>query len=73
MSPDALSCMTCRMIRRFILAFVVGGVIAWQVTGTLPFAVSDPKPLQGMVGVVILFSFLSVFMRMKNMRRRWQK
>ena len=35
-----LSCLTCRMIRRFLMAFAIGGMLTWQLTGTLPSGVS---------------------------------
>lgn len=68
-----LSCTTCRMIRRFTFAFVLGCFVAWQMTGTLPFAIQDPAPLQGLMMVVIIFVAISIFMRMNSMRRRWKR
>jgi len=36
MSVD-LSCATCRAIRRFLFAFVVGGLVAWKLGINIPY------------------------------------
>lgn len=69
----AFACTTCRMIRRFVLAFGLGGFLAWQVTGTLPFDGNDGNAWKGLMLVAVLFSGLSIFMRMRQMRARWRR
>lgn len=69
----AFACTTCRMIRRFVLAFGLGGFLAWQVTGTLPFDGAGADTWKGLMMVAVLFSFFSVFLRMKQMRQRWRR
>ncbi len=69
----ALGCLTCRMIRRFVLAFGLGAFVAWQVTGTLPFEGEGADTWKGLMMVVVVFSILSVLMRMRQMRARWRR
>lgn len=70
---DALSCMTCRMIRRFVLAFGLGGFVAWQAGVTLPFDGGDVLVGQGLLLLVILFSILNLVIRMRQLRARWRR
>lgn len=69
----SLSCATCRLIRRFVLAFGMGVFLAWQMTGTLPLQTSEAGPIKGLMMVAVLFFVLSVMMRMRQMRRRWRR
>ena len=69
----ATSCLTCRMIRRFLLSFGVGGVLAWQITGANPFQPGSGVPMNGLLIVAMIFAFLSVFMRMREMRARFRR
>lgn len=69
----AASCLTCRMIRRFLLAFAAGVVLAWCMTGTLPFQTADGETMQGLMLVAVIFAALSVVMRMRDMRARFRR
>lgn len=69
----AASCLVCRAIRRFFLAFAIGGFLAWQFTGSLPFEGDDAGVWQGLMAVAVMFTFLSVFMRMREMRARFRR
>lgn len=73
MKLSAATCLTCRMIRRFLLAFGFGGVLAWQLTGANPFHPGNGVPMDGLLVVAVIFAFLSVFMRMREMRARFRK
>ncbi len=73
MNLSAASCLSCRMIRRFLLAFCVGGLLAWQITGDNPFAPNSSLPLEGLLIVPLIFVFLSVFLRMREMRARFRR
>lgn len=73
MMIGAVSCLACRAIRRFLFAFAVGGFLAWQFTGSLPFQGDDAAVWQGLMAVAIMFTFLSVFMRMREMRARFRR
>lgn len=68
----AFACTTCKIIRRFLLAFGLGGFLAWQVTGTLP-GQAGGEAWQGVMWVAVLFSGLSIFLRMRQMRGRWRR
>lgn len=69
----AFACTTCRIIRRFVLAFGLGGFLAWQVTGVMPFDAEGSDVWKGFMWVAVIFTFFSVFMRMKQMRSRWRR
>lgn len=69
----AATCLTCRMARRFILAFGGGAFLAWMATGTIPFSTADGTVMQGLMAVAVMFTFLSVFMRMREMRSRFRR
>ncbi|OYU17555.1 MAG: hypothetical protein CFE34_15150 [Rhodobacteraceae bacterium PARR1] len=73
MKLPAATCLTCRMIRRFLLAFLLGGVLAWQITGANPFHPGSGVPMDGLLIVAVIFAFLSVFMRMREMRARFRR
>lgn len=64
----ATSCTTCRAIRRFFLAFGIGAILAWQVTGSQPFQGEDGDLWAGLMMVAIIFSMISVMTRMRQMR-----
>ncbi|MEY4872232.1 MAG: hypothetical protein RLZZ563_1562 [Pseudomonadota bacterium] len=68
-----LSCLTCRMIRRFLMAFAIGGMLTWQLTGTLP---SDPGAMgvwQPVAMVAAIFAIAVVLMRMRQIRQTWHR
>lgn len=69
----AASCLACRVLRRFVLAFIAGAFLAWQFKGQLPTDLFGGAEGQGLMMVAILFSGLSVFMRMRQMRARWKR
>ena len=73
MKLSAATCLSCRMIRRFLLSFGVGGVLAWQITGANPFHPGSGVPMDGLLIVAVMFAFLSVFLRMREMRARFRK
>lgn len=73
MKLSAASCLTCRMIRRFLLSLLFGAVLAWQVTGTLPFDAGNENVMPGLMLVVVLFSGISIFIRMREMRSRFRR
>lgn len=68
-----LACTTCRLIRRFLMAFALGGFVAWQVTGELPFHADQAILLKGMLLVVIAFSMVNLMIRLRQMRARWRR
>ena len=73
MKLSAASCLTCRVVRRFLLSFGIGGVLAWQVTGANPFHPGNAVVMDGLMAVAVMFAFLSVFMRMREMRARFRR
>ena len=73
MSLLTSACPTCRALRRVLLAFVLGGVVAWQATGNLQFQGVNDNVMSGLMFVVVIFAFLNVFMRMRQMRARFRK
>lgn len=68
-----LSCTTCRVLRRTLVAFVLGGLLAWQLSGTLPGDPAGTPIWQGLMVVVIAFGFLNVFLRMRQLRARFRR
>lgn len=70
---DKLSCATCRMIRRFVLAFGAGVIVMWQATGTLPAETPDNGPWRGFMFVAMFFLIAGVFFRMREMRSRMRR
>jgi len=69
-----MACTTCRMIRRFLIAFGVGGYAAWQITaGALPNDAASQEVWRGALWVAIVIAGLNVFMRMRQMRSRWRQ
>lgn len=69
----ALSCATCRMIRRFLIAFGLGLFLTWQLTGALPFEGEDASAWRAMLLIVILVVGLNIFMRVRQLRARWYR
>ncbi len=70
---NAITCTTCRMIRRFLVAFVVGLFLTWQLTGALPFEGDDANAWRAMMLIVIVVVGLNIFMRVRQMRARWHR
>lgn len=70
---DRLSCATCRMIRRFVLAFGAGVLVMWQVTGTLPAETADNGPWRGFMIVAMFFLAAGVLFRMREMKHRMRR
>ncbi len=68
-----IACTTCRMIRRFLIAFGLGVIVMWQLTGSLPFDVEDTTILRCMVLVVIVFAGINLYIRMKQIRARFNR
>lgn len=73
MSLFGTSCMTCRAVRRSLLAFALGGVVAWQASGYMPLQAANEHVMSGLMAVVMIFAFLNVFMRMREMRARFRR
>lgn len=73
MSIFTSSCPTCRALRRVLLAFVLGGVVAWQATGNIPLQGVNDNVMSGLMFVVVIFAFLNVFIRTRQMRARFRK
>lgn len=67
-----LPCATCRAIRRFLMAFVVGGMTAWQMGINIPYA-NTVESWRLIVLVVLMFSVASVLMRLRQLRRNWRR
>ncbi len=67
---DKLACVTCRIIRRFVLAFGAGVLVMWQITGSLPAEGANKGPWQGFTWVACFFLVAAVFFRMREMRSR---
>lgn len=69
---EKVACLTCRMIRRFVLAFGAGVLVMWQVTGTLPAETGDNDMWRGFMFVAMFFLVAGVFFRMREMRNRFR-
>lgn len=67
------ACATCRMIRRFLLAFGIGAFLTWQITGSLPFDGENATIWRAFLLVVTGFYLVSIFFRMRQMRQRWRR
>lgn len=72
MSLFGTSCMTCRAVRRSLFAFALGGLVAWQASGYMPVQASNEHVMSGLMAVVVMFAFLNVFLRMREMRARFR-
>lgn len=70
---DRAACLTCRMIRRFVLAFGAGVLVMWQVTGTLPAETADNGMWRGFMFVMMFFLVAGVFFRMREMKQRMRR
>lgn len=70
---DRLGCATCRMIRRFVLAFGAGVFVMWQATGTLPAETPENGPWRGFMIVAMVFLIAGVLFRMREMRDRMRR
>lgn len=73
MNLNAASCLTCRVLRRFVFAFGTGALLAWMLTGRLPFDVESAPMMQGLVLVAVMFAALTIFLRMREMRARFRR
>jgi hypothetical protein len=73
MSLLGTSCATCRALRRSLLAFALGGLVAWQASGHMPVQAGNGPVMSGLMAVVVIFAFLNVFLRMREMRARFRK
>lgn len=71
MSVD-LSCATCRAIRRFLFAFVVGGLVAWKLGINIPYE-NTVGASRFIVMVALFFAVASVVFRMRQLRRNWRR
>lgn len=67
------TCLTCRMIRRFVLAFGAGVLLMWQATGQLPAETADNAIWRGFMFVAMFFLIAGVFFRMREMRNRMRR
>jgi disulfide bond formation protein DsbB len=67
------ACETCRLIRRFLLAFGLGVLVMWQFTGKLPFDPDSTAVLRAMLGVVIIIAGINLYIRMKQIRARFRR
>lgn len=67
------TCLTCRMIRRFVLAFGAGVLVMWQVTGQLPAQSADNGMWRGFMFVAMFFLVAGVFFRMREMKNRMRR
>lgn len=70
---DKVACVTCRMIRRFVLAFGAGVLVMWQATGTLPAETADNAMWRGFMFVAMFFLVAGVFFRMREMKNRMRR
>lgn len=70
---NRMTCATCRMIRRFVLAFGAGVLAMWQVTGTLPAETADNGTWRGFMFVAMFFLAAGVFFRMREMKSRMRR
>lgn len=66
----ARACTTCKITRRFLLAFTLGGALAWLVSVTLPFPDQTAEVRQGVLWGAVLFSSLSILIRIGQVRIR---
>lgn len=70
---NALTCTTCRMIRRFLIAFLVGIFVSWQLTGSLPFDGEDADAWRAMLLIIIMVVGMNIVIRVRQMRARWRR
>ena len=67
------ACQTCRLIRRFLLAFGLGVFLMWQFTGKLPFDPDSTAVMRAMMAVVIIVAGVNLYARMKQIRARLRR
>lgn len=70
---DKVACLTCRMIRRFVLAFGAGVLVMWQITGSLPAEGAHQGAWSGFMYVAVFFLAAGVIFRMREMRARMRR
>jgi hypothetical protein len=65
-------CIRCRTIRRFLLAFALGVAVAWQINGAPPLGLQE-NTWRGIIMVIMVFAGMTVFARMRQIRRHFQR
>jgi hypothetical protein len=68
----ATTCARCRTIRRFLLAFALGVAVAWQINGAPPLGLEDDT-WRGVTFVILIFAVMTVFARMHQIRKQFQR
>ncbi len=66
------ACLACRTIRRFLLSFALGVVVAWQINGAPPLGL-EGETWRGITMVVAVFAMVTVVARMRQIRRHWPR
>lgn len=65
-------CPFCSAIRRLVMLFALGGTIVWMMTGEPPLGTSA-EGWRGLTAVALAFMVLVVMMRLRQMRRSWNR
>lgn len=69
----AIGCTTCRSIRRFLLAFALGGYLCWEWTGSLPFEGQNAEVFRILLIIVAAFYAVGIGLRVRQMRQTWRR
>lgn len=65
-------CPYCAAVRRLVMLFALGGTIVWSMTGEPPLGTSADG-WRGLTAVALAFMALVVMMRLRQMRRNWDR
>ncbi len=66
------SCPYCAAVRRLVLLFALGGTVVWMTTGQPPLGTSADG-WRGLTSVALVFLVVVLMMRLRQMRRRWDR
>lgn len=65
-------CPSCAAVRRLVMLFALGGTIVWMTTGQPPLGTSADG-WRGLTTVALGFLVVVLVMRLRQMRRSWDR
>lgn len=65
-------CPSCAAVRRLVMLFALGGTIVWMTTGQPPLGTSADG-WRGLTVVALGFLVVVLVMRLRQMRRSWDR
>lgn len=67
-----MACTTCSIVRRTFVGLGVAGLAYWKLSGHLPSDQSE-NAWRGFLWVIVGVLIVSVFIRMRQMSKRWKR